>query len=95
VCVIINDTSEEFDIENNPVINPQNLERWANHRAEGEIESAVMTREKGSPQGGRMADNQSSSQPRRSYTTKFDMGSFNGVPICPAPAKEAPVTGKK
>jgi hypothetical protein len=33
VYVIINDTSEEFDIENNPFINPQNLERGANHRA--------------------------------------------------------------
>jgi hypothetical protein len=34
VYVIINDTSEEFDAENNPVINPQNIERGANHRAE-------------------------------------------------------------
>jgi hypothetical protein len=31
VCIIINDTSEEFDNENNPVINPQNLERGGNH----------------------------------------------------------------
>jgi hypothetical protein len=46
VCVIINDTSEEFDTENNPIINPHNLERGANHRAEGEIESAIATREK-------------------------------------------------
>jgi hypothetical protein len=46
VCVIINDTSKEFDAENNPIINPQNPVRGANHRAEGEIESAVMTREK-------------------------------------------------
>jgi hypothetical protein len=41
VCVIINDTSEEFDTENNPVINPQNLERGANHGAEGETESVI------------------------------------------------------
>jgi hypothetical protein len=27
VFVIINDTSEEFDAENNPIMNPQNLER--------------------------------------------------------------------
>jgi hypothetical protein len=26
VCVIINDTSKEFDTENNPIINPHNLE---------------------------------------------------------------------
>jgi hypothetical protein len=36
VYVIINDTSEEFDNENNPIINPHNLERGANHRSEGE-----------------------------------------------------------
>jgi hypothetical protein len=46
VYVIINDTSEEFDAENNPVINPQNIERGANHRAEGETDSTIVTREK-------------------------------------------------
>jgi hypothetical protein len=44
--VIINDTSEEVDNENNPVINPHNLERGVNHRADGETESAVADREK-------------------------------------------------
>jgi hypothetical protein len=34
--VIINDTSEEVDNENNLVINPHNLERGANHKADGE-----------------------------------------------------------
>jgi hypothetical protein len=38
VCVIINDTPEEFDTENNLVINSQDLELGANHRAEGETE---------------------------------------------------------
>jgi hypothetical protein len=41
VYVIINDTSEEFDNDNNPVINPQKLERGANHGAKGETESAI------------------------------------------------------
>jgi hypothetical protein len=41
VCVIINDTSKKFDTDNNPIINPHNLERGASHRAEGEIDSAV------------------------------------------------------
>jgi hypothetical protein len=36
VYVIISDTSEEVDNKNNPVINPHNLERGANYRAEGE-----------------------------------------------------------
>jgi hypothetical protein len=39
VYVIISDTSEEFDNENNPVINPHNLERGANHRSGEEIAS--------------------------------------------------------
>jgi hypothetical protein len=46
VYVIINDTSKEFNMENNPIINPQNPAREANHKAEGETESAIMTREK-------------------------------------------------
>jgi hypothetical protein len=46
VYVIINDTSEEVDDENNPVINPHNLEQGVNHRAEGETESAVADMEK-------------------------------------------------
>jgi hypothetical protein len=46
MCVVISDTSEEIDNKNNPVINPHNLERGANHRADGETESAVAGREK-------------------------------------------------
>jgi hypothetical protein len=46
VCVIINDTSEEFHTKNNPVINPQNLERGSNYKAKGETELAVVRREK-------------------------------------------------
>jgi hypothetical protein len=44
--VIINDTSKEFDAKNNLVINPQNIERGANHRVEGETDPAIATREK-------------------------------------------------
>jgi hypothetical protein len=44
--VIINDTSEEFDAKNNLVINPQNIERGAHHRVEGETDFAIATREK-------------------------------------------------
>jgi hypothetical protein len=46
VYAIINDTSEEVDDENNPVINPHNLERGVNDRIEGETESIVANREK-------------------------------------------------
>jgi hypothetical protein len=43
MCVIINDTSKEINNENNPVINPK---RGANHKADGETESAAAGREK-------------------------------------------------
>jgi hypothetical protein len=44
--LIINDTSEEVNNENNPVINPHNLKRGANHIADGEARSTVADREK-------------------------------------------------
>jgi hypothetical protein len=43
VCIIINDTSKEVDNEYNPVINPK---QGANHRADGQTESAAVGREK-------------------------------------------------
>jgi hypothetical protein len=46
MCVVISDTSEEVDNKNNPVINPHNLKRGANHKADGETESTVAGREK-------------------------------------------------
>jgi hypothetical protein len=46
VYIIINDTSKEFDAENNPIINLYNIEQGANHRAEGETYSTTVAREK-------------------------------------------------
>jgi hypothetical protein len=46
IYVIINDTYEEFNAENNPIINPQNPARGANHRAKGETKLVVAAREK-------------------------------------------------
>jgi hypothetical protein len=43
---IINDTSEELDNDNNPIINPQNTQQGANHMAEGDIEATVAARVK-------------------------------------------------
>jgi hypothetical protein len=39
-------THPEFNAETNLVINPQNIERGANHRAEGKTDFAIATREK-------------------------------------------------
>jgi hypothetical protein len=37
VLTIVGDNSEEFDENNNPVLNPANINRGANHLAEGQI----------------------------------------------------------
>jgi hypothetical protein len=94
VYIIINYTSEEVDAKNNPVSNPQNLERGANHRAEGETDSAVVGREK-VYLSVVMADDHGSCKPWHHDTSKFKEGSFNGVPVPLALAKETIATGKK
>jgi hypothetical protein len=43
VYAIIDDTSEEFDANNNPIINPENVMR---HMAEGDTEETVASRVK-------------------------------------------------
>jgi hypothetical protein len=46
VLAIIGDNSEEFDENNNPVLNPANIDRGANHLAEGQTTESLTTREK-------------------------------------------------
>jgi hypothetical protein len=46
VYAIIDDTSEEFDANNNPIINPKNVTRGANHMAEGDTEETMTARVK-------------------------------------------------
>jgi hypothetical protein len=46
VLAIIGDNSEEFDKNNNPVLNPANIDRGANHLAEGQTAESLATREK-------------------------------------------------
>jgi hypothetical protein len=41
MCAIIDKTSEEFDEENNPVINPANFTRGFNYRAEADTDEAI------------------------------------------------------
>jgi hypothetical protein len=36
VLAIVGDNSKEFDENNNPVLNPTNIDRGANHLAEGQ-----------------------------------------------------------
>jgi hypothetical protein len=46
VLAIIGENSEELDENNNPVLNPANVNRGANHLAEGETANSLATREK-------------------------------------------------
>jgi hypothetical protein len=45
VLAIIGDNSEELDENNNPVLNPANVNRGANHLAEGETADSLASRE--------------------------------------------------
>jgi hypothetical protein len=42
----VGDNSEEFDKNNNPVLNPANINRGANHLVEGQTAESLIAREK-------------------------------------------------
>jgi hypothetical protein len=46
VLAIVGDNSEEFDENDNPVLNPANIDRGGNHLAEGQTTESLTTREK-------------------------------------------------
>jgi hypothetical protein len=46
VLAIVGDNSEEFDENNNPMLNPANINRGANHLAEGQTAESLTAREK-------------------------------------------------
>jgi hypothetical protein len=46
VLTIVGDNSEEFNENNNPVLNPANIDRGANHLAEGQTMESLIAREK-------------------------------------------------
>jgi hypothetical protein len=46
ILAITEDNSEELDDNNNPMLNPANINRGANHLAEGETVDSLTTREK-------------------------------------------------
>jgi hypothetical protein len=46
VLAIIGDNSEELDVNNNPVLNPANINRGANHLAEGDTANSLANRVK-------------------------------------------------
>jgi hypothetical protein len=46
VYAIIGDLSKEFDSNNNPIINPANVRRGANHMVEGDTAESIANRAK-------------------------------------------------
>jgi hypothetical protein len=46
ILAIIGDNSKEFDDNNNPVLNPENMTRGANHMAEGDTADSLANRAK-------------------------------------------------
>jgi hypothetical protein len=46
VLAIVEDNSEELDDNKNPVLNPANINRGANHLAEGNTAESLANREK-------------------------------------------------
>jgi hypothetical protein len=46
VLAIVGDNSEEFDKDNNPVLNPANVNKGANHLGEGETTDSLASKEK-------------------------------------------------
>jgi hypothetical protein len=46
VLAIVGDNSEKFNENNNPMLNPANIDRGANHLAEGQTAESLATREK-------------------------------------------------
>jgi hypothetical protein len=45
ILIIIGDNSKEFDDNNNPVLNPANVTRGANHLVEGDTADSLTNRE--------------------------------------------------
>jgi hypothetical protein len=57
IFAIIGDNSEEFDDNNNPVLNPANVTRGVNHLAEGDTTESLTNRAKNSAVGRQVEHN--------------------------------------
>jgi hypothetical protein len=90
VLAIVGDNSEEFDENNNPLLNPANIDRGANHLAEGQTVESLTTREISQ----RMEDNKRSHRTRHANTIKFQQRHAFGVSLCPKAAGKATSKGE-
>jgi hypothetical protein len=70
ILAIIGDNSEEFDDKNNPVLNPKNVTRGANHLAEGDTADSLANRAKKLTISRRVEHDQSRHRARPSHTSR-------------------------
>jgi hypothetical protein len=91
VLAIVGDNSEEFDDNNNPVLNPANITRGVNHLAEGD--TAASKQRKNSIISRRVEHNQSNRRARLSYTDRCKPKCTLRVSLCPT--KAVKITGKR
>jgi hypothetical protein len=89
VLAIIGENLEELNENNNPVLNPANVNRGANHLAEGETVDSLATREKNSTISRRVENNQNSHRALHDNTNKCQQEYAFGVPLHLKTAVEA------
>jgi hypothetical protein len=94
VLAIVGDNLEEFNENNNPVLNPANIDRGANHLAEGQTTESLTTREKIRLSADKMEGNKGSCGKRHTNTIKFQQGYAPGVSLCPKAAGKATSKGE-
>jgi hypothetical protein len=81
VLAIIGENSEELDENNNLVLNPANINRGANHLAEGETADSLANREKKLTISRRVENNQNSRGAFHDNTNKHQQEYTFGVPL--------------
>jgi hypothetical protein len=94
VYAIIDETSEELDANNNPIINPENVRRGANHMAEGDTEEIVAARVKVQLTTAEWDTIKATIIIGQLYPS-IQEEKYTGIPLCPASAVTAVGKGKK
>jgi hypothetical protein len=94
VLAIVGDNSEEFDENNNPVLNPANIDRGADHLSKGQTAEFLTTREKNLTISRRMENNKRSRRAWDTNTIKFQQRHAFGVSLCPKAAGKTTSKGE-
>jgi hypothetical protein len=94
VLAIVGDNSEEFDKNNNPVLNLANIDRGANHLAEGGNSGIPRNKGKNLTISRRMENNKGSCGKRHISTIQLQQGHAPRVSLRPEAASKATSKGK-